>query len=120
MTVSLAMTTIVVMLSPSKKFEIVYPPIIKQHLSSIDFKFYSIIRKSLEGQLQFQPDVETRNRKSLKRPTVSGAKWELRFGTDNRFRAFYRIDYDHKQVILLAIGEKIGSRLHFGGKELEI
>jgi hypothetical protein len=101
-------------------FEIIYPPIIKQHLKFIEPKFYPLIRESLEQQLQFQPDVETKNRKPLKRPVVFGAKWEVRFGPDNRFRAFYRIEYDLREVILLAVGEKMGSRLFIDGEEIEI
>ena len=106
-------------MAPSERFEIIYPPIIKQHLKAIEPKFYSLIRESLETQLQFEPDVETRNRKRLKRQFIFGVKWELRFGPDNRFRAFYRIDYDNEQVILLAIGEKFGNRLFIGGEEVE-
>ena len=101
-------------------FEIIYPPIIQQHLKFIEPKFYALIRESLEQQLQFQPDGETKNRKPLKRTVVFGAKWEVRFGPDNRFRAFYRIEYDTKEVVLLAVGEKIGSRLFIGGEEIEI
>jgi mRNA-degrading endonuclease RelE of RelBE toxin-antitoxin system len=108
------------MIAPLRRFEIIYPPIIKQHLKSIEAKYYSLIRESLETQLQFQPDVETRNRKPLKRTVVFGAKWETRFGPDNRFRAFYRIDHGNEQVILLAIGEKTGNRLFIGGEEVEI
>ena len=109
-----------VTMSPLKRFEIIYSPIIKQHLKSIESKHYSLIRESLEEQLQFHPDVETRNRKPLKHPVVFEAKWEIRFGTDNRFRAFYRIDHNNEQVILLALGEKIGNRLLIGGEEVEI
>jgi mRNA-degrading endonuclease RelE of RelBE toxin-antitoxin system len=105
---------------PFKRFEIIYPPIIKKQLKSIEAKYYSLIRESLEKQLQFRPDVETRNRKPLKRPVVLGAKWEVRFGSDNRFRVFYRIDYNQEQVIVLAIGEKIGNRLYIAGEEMEI
>jgi mRNA-degrading endonuclease RelE of RelBE toxin-antitoxin system len=103
-----------------KRFALIYPPIIKQHLKSIEAKHYSFIRESLENQLQFEPDVETRNRKPLKRPVVFGAKWEIRFGADNRFRVFYRIEYDRQQVVILAIGEKIGNRLCIGGEEIEL
>ncbi len=103
-----------------KRFELIYPPIIKQHLKSIETKYYSLIRETLETQLQFEPDVEIRNRKPLKRPVVFGAKWEIRFGADNRFRVFYRIDYDHQQVVIMAIGEKIGNRLFVGGEEIKI
>ena len=107
-------------MAPSKQFEIIYPPIIKQHLKAIEPKFYSLIRDSLERSLQYQPDVETKNRKPLKRPVVFGAKWELRFGASNRFRAFYRIDYENTQVILLAIGQKEENRLFIGGEEVEL
>ena len=74
----------------------------------------------MESQLQFEPDVETRNRKPLKRPVMFGAKWEIRFGTDNRFRVFYRVDYDQQQVVILAIGEKVGNRLLIGGEEIKL
>ena len=107
-------------MTPARRFEHIYPPIIKQHLKFIESKYYSFIRKSLEEQVQFQPDVETRNRKPLKRPVVQGAKWEVRFGPTNRFRVFYRIDYNKGQVILLAIGEKIGNRLLIAGEGVEI
>jgi hypothetical protein len=56
----------------------------------------------------------------LKRPAAFGAKWEIRFGPDNRFRTFYRVNDDNQQVIVLAIGEKMGSRLFIGGEEVEI
>jgi hypothetical protein len=81
-------------MAPLPRFEIIYPPIIQQHLKAIEPKFFVLIRESLEQQLQFQPDVETRNRKPLKRPFIFGTKWEARFGPDNRFRVFYRVDYD--------------------------
>ena len=108
-----------VMMASSKRFEIIYPPITKQHLKAIEPKFYSLIRKALETSLQYQPDVETTNRKPLKGTIVFGAKWELRFGVRNCFRVFYRIDYDNKQVILLAIGQKEGNHLFIGGEEME-
>ncbi|MEW6092540.1 MAG: addiction module toxin RelE [Chloroflexota bacterium] len=104
----------------SKKFAIIYPPIIKQHLKAIEPKFYSLIRESLEKGLQYQPDLETKNRRPLKRPVAFGARWEYRFGPGNRFRAFYRIEHDHSQVVLLAIGQKTGNRLLIGGEEVEI
>ena len=113
-------TIIMVTMASQQRFEIIYPLIIKGHLQAIEPKFYSLIRESLEAQLHHQPDLETRNRKPLKRPVIFGANWEIRFGPVNRFQAFYRIDYDKQQVILLAICEKIGNRLFVGGEEVEI
>jgi hypothetical protein len=45
------------------------------------------------------------------------AEWELRFGPDNRFRVFYRMQED--EVVVLAFGEKQGNRLFIKGKEVE-
>ena len=104
---------------PADRFELIYPPTIKAHLIAIEPRYYSLIRKSIEQQLLFEPDVETTNRKPLKRPVALGAKWELRFGPDNRFRVFYRVNYEGRQVVILAIGEKKGNRLFIGGEEVE-
>ncbi len=114
------LTIIIVMDAPKRRFEIIYPPIIKQHLRAIESKYWSFIEETLEEQLQFGPDVETNNRKPLKRPVDFGATWEVRFGSDNRFRAYYRIDYDAEEVIVQAIGEKFGNRVFIGGKEIEL
>ena len=108
------------MMSPRRQFELVYPPIIKQQLRAIEPKYWSLIRANLETLLRFEPDTETRNRKPLKRPVVFGAKWEVRFGPDNCFRVFYRVDHDNLEVIILAIGEKIGDRLLIGGEEVDL
>ena len=107
-------------MNPSRQFELVYAPVIKQHLKALEPKYYSLIREALEKQLRFEPGTETRNRKPLKRPVVYGAKWELRFGRNSRFRAFYRIDYQNKEVIILAIGQKLGNRIYVGGEEVEL
>jgi mRNA-degrading endonuclease RelE of RelBE toxin-antitoxin system len=114
------MTIIIVTMSQQKRFELIYAPIIKQQLKAIETKFYSLIRDSLETQLRFEPDVETKNRKPLKRPIVFGAKWEIRFGPNNRFRVFYRVDPERQEVIILAVGEKINNRLIIGDEEVEI
>ena len=103
-----------------KRFTLIYPPLLKQHLKFIEAKYYSLIREALETQLRFEPDIETKNRKPLKRPVVFGAKWEVRFGPNNRFRAFYRVESDKQQVVILALGEKLEDRLFIGGDEVEI
>lgn len=96
------------------RFELEYAPIVRDHLRAIDPKYYSLIRKTIEQQLQFEPDVKTQNRKPLKRPVDFGAQWELRLGQDNQFRVFYKINHELKRVIILAIGEKRGDRLIIG------
>jgi hypothetical protein len=101
-------------------FTLVYAPLFKEHLRAIEPKYYSLIRDAIESQLQFEPDVETRNRKQLKRQAVFGARWEICFGPENRFRFFYRVNPFLREVYLLAIGEKIGACLLIGGEEVKL
>jgi hypothetical protein len=70
--------------------------------------------------LQFEPDIETTNRKPLKRQVAFEAEWELRFGPDNGFRVFYDIDMTSHEIHILAIGEKLRNRLVIGGKEIKL
>ena len=78
-----------------------------------------LIRSEAEAQLLHDPDVETRNRKPLKRPIVFGADWEFRLGPGNRFRVFYQVNPENREVRVLAVGVKDRSRLFFGGEEFE-
>lgn len=114
------MTIIMVMMASGRQFELIYPPIIKQHLKAIERKYWSFIRNNFETQLRFEPDTETRNRKPLKKPIVYGATWEVRFGSENHFRVYYRIDYEKQAIVILAIGEKMRDRLIIGSEEIEL
>ena len=107
-------------MNPLRPFEIIYPAVLKEHLRSIEAKHYQLIKNNIEDQLQYQPDIETRNRKPLKRPVALGAQGEVRFGPGNIFRAFYRVNREEHQVEILAIGVKKGSRLSIGGQEYEL
>jgi hypothetical protein len=102
------------------RFLIVYAPITKQHLRTIDAKYYILIRDTVADQLSIEPTTETRNRKPLKRPVVFMATWEIRFGPQNRFRVYYDIDHDQMQVLVLAIGYKHGDRVVLGGEEIAL
>jgi mRNA-degrading endonuclease RelE of RelBE toxin-antitoxin system len=103
-----------------KPYALVYAPEVKEHLRAIEAKHYSLIRAAIEDQLQFEPGVETRNRKPLRQPAAFEAAWEIRFGPDNRFRVLYDIDEEDREVNILAIGEKDGNRLRIGGEEVEL
>ena len=74
------------------RFDVAYAREVKRHLRHVDAKYHCLIEAAIELQLVFEPDVETRNRKPLKRPTSFGADWELRCGADNRFRVFYQVN----------------------------
>jgi hypothetical protein len=70
--------------------------------------------------LTYEPDVETRNRKPVRPPAAFHAEWELRFGPNNRFRVFYQIDRESREVRIVAIGVKDRNRLMVGGEEVTL
>jgi mRNA-degrading endonuclease RelE of RelBE toxin-antitoxin system len=89
-------------------------------LKAIEPKYYSLIRTEIEKRLKYQPTAEARNRKPLKRPARLGGEWELRLGPDNRFRVFYEVDTEQREVNILAVGVKEGNRLLVGGEEIKL
>jgi mRNA-degrading endonuclease RelE of RelBE toxin-antitoxin system len=101
-------------------FSVEYDPTVKDHLRAIEAKYHSLIRTTIEEQLQFEPETETRNRKSLQKPGAFGATWELRFGPDNRFRVLYAVNHESREVHVQAIGIKERNRLVVGGEEVEL
>jgi mRNA-degrading endonuclease RelE of RelBE toxin-antitoxin system len=111
---------IIVVMTKNVPFSLVYDPEVRNHLLAIDAKYRSLIRSTIEEQLRHEPDGETRNRKPLEHPAPSGAQWELRLGPDNRFRDFYEVDVQAREVSILAIGVKERSRLLIGGEELTL
>lgn len=98
-------------------FTIIFAKEAKDHFRAIERKYHHLIRALIDEQLRFEPDCETRNRKPLKYRGPFGASWELRFGPDNCFRAFYDIDPENREVEILAVGWKDRNRLFIGGKE---
>lgn len=108
-------------MAKKQPFELVYDKEIKTQIASIDRKYHSLIKQTIEHQLKYEPDAETRNRKPLFRPSEFGeSTWELRFGPENRFRVFYRSDPSAGKVRILAIGEKRKNQLFIDGVEFEL
>jgi hypothetical protein len=61
--------------------------------------------------------------RTSKRGTASAffrAEWELRFGPNNRFRVFYQIDPEAREVRIVAVGVKDRNRLLVGGEEVSL
>lgn len=112
--------TIILVIMSKQAFSLIYAPIIKSHLRAIDRKYPPQIGSTIKKQLEFNPDVRTRNRKPLKQPTDFGATWELRFGPHNQFRVFYDIKKKSHEVHILAIGIKKRNRLLIGRKEVKL
>jgi hypothetical protein len=105
---------------PDKRFRLVYDEEFVPQMRFIERKYHSLIRTTIEQQLAFEPDIETRNRKTLTRETNFGARWELRFGENNEFRLFYSVYPQKAEVHILAVGIKIRERLYIGGKEVKL
>jgi mRNA-degrading endonuclease RelE of RelBE toxin-antitoxin system len=118
--VGFKVTIIMVTMKPGQPYNLIYAPVVKRHLQVIEAKYYPLIRKTIEEQLSHEPDVRTRNRKPLTRPVLFEATWEIRFGSDNRFRVFYDIDQKQRTVFILAIGIKHGNRLFIGHEEIQL
>ncbi len=105
---------------PRTRFTLDFAAEVVEHLDAIERKYHRLIQETIDEQLTFAPNQETRNRKPLDRPTAFEASWELRFGPNNRFRVFYQVDEQAKTVFVLAIGVKEGNRLLIGGKEIQL
>src|SRR5208283_4337635 len=94
------------------KYGIVYSPEVADHLGAINRKHHRLIEKTIDEQLSYRPNRQTRNRKPLEElPGPFDSTWELRFGPANQLRVFYEIVEDERTVWVLAIGVKAGSRL---------
>jgi len=103
-----------------RPYDLIYDAAVVQHLRTIERRYHSSIRTAIAEQLRFEPLVETRNRKPLTPPAPLSARWELRCGPQNRFRIFYSVVEDRRQVRILAIGVKERERLFIGGEEIEL
>jgi mRNA-degrading endonuclease RelE of RelBE toxin-antitoxin system len=100
------------------RFAIVYAPEVVRHVWAIEGKYRGLIRRAVDEHLSFAPCEQTRNRNPLEeQPGPFESTWELRCGPANRFRVFYEIALEKRQVWILAIGVKERDRLLFAGEE---
>ena len=102
-------------------YQIVFARAITEHLQWIDKKHHAAIRDAIFENLEFEPLLETRNRKQLD-PAILYANWELWCGANNRFRVLYDVilsdEEEPAEVHILGIGEKVGERLLIMGTEM--
>lgn len=73
-------TIIIVIIASKQPFNLIYAPKVKQHPRAIEVKYHPLIRTLIESQLLLEPNIETRNRKPLKRSSKFEGAWEIRFG----------------------------------------
>jgi mRNA-degrading endonuclease RelE of RelBE toxin-antitoxin system len=94
-----------------------YVPSALEHLRGLSARDRATVMDAVDEQLTHQPDVPTRHRKRM-RPNLL-APWELRVGD---LRVFYDIgtagdESTEPEVVVLAVGRKVGNRLWIGGEE---
>jgi mRNA-degrading endonuclease RelE of RelBE toxin-antitoxin system len=114
------MAMIMVIMVRRRPYTLAFANEVAEHLRAIDAKYHSLIREKIGEQLRFEPATETNNRKPLRQPALFEATWEIRFGSNNRFRVLYDIDQEARRVRIMAIGEKDGERLVIGGEEVQL
>ena len=90
------------------------------HLRSLSARERAIVLDSEDEQLRHEPEVPTRNRKPM-RPNPL-APWELRLGD---LRVFYDLrpaadEETESEVVILAVGRKVGNQFWIGGEEHEL
>ena len=97
------------------KYRIEYSPETEEHLRVLTKRQQSVVMDALEKQLQYQPTVETKNRKPMRPNPV--APWELRIGN---LRIYYDVEEEPERVVyILAVGIKKRNNVIIG-KEVVI
>lgn len=96
-------------------YAIEFTPEANEDLSRFRRFEQKLILDEIENQLQFEQNVETRNRKAMRPNPVAG--WELRIG---KFRVFYNVEQSPAVVSIEAIGFKIGGVLYIRGEKRTI
>ena len=105
-------------MSGRPKYSVLYASEVHAHVKAIERRHLRLLQEIIKEQLSLTPHQNTRNRKPLERsPGPFGATWESRCGPRNRFRIFYEVAVERREVWILAIGVKDGNRLHIAGKE---
>jgi mRNA-degrading endonuclease RelE of RelBE toxin-antitoxin system len=96
-------------------YEIEYTPRAIEDIKWFKKHEQNQIVDGIDMQLQYEPTIETRNRKRMRPNSV--AAWELRIGD---FRVLYDVD-DHVYVVeIQRVGEKRGSAFFFRGRKEEL
>ena len=95
------------------RIEYLYPAI--DHLRYLTARQRSIVFAGVDGQLQYEPTIETRNRKQMRANPL--ASWELRLGD---VRVYYDVEEQPRQVVkIAAIGIKDGNEVIIGRERIQ-
>jgi len=91
-----------------------------EHRRGLSSRDRTTVMDAVDDNLRHQPDVPTRHRKPM-RPNFL-APWELRVGD---YRVFHDVEpeadeAEGPEVVILAVGLKIGNQVWIGGEEHEL
>jgi mRNA-degrading endonuclease RelE of RelBE toxin-antitoxin system len=84
----------------------------KSQLQALEVREQRMIADGIAARLQDQPTVPSRAVKPL-RPNAF-ASYELRLGG---LQVLYSVDEESAEVIIVAVGNKVGDKLMIGGEE---
>lgn len=97
-------------------YHIEYSPDAEDHLRTLTARQRAVVLDSVDGQLVYQPTVETRNRKPM-RPNPL-APWELRIGN---LRVYYDVEEKPEPVVYIrAVGIKERHRVRIGREVIDL
>lgn len=97
-------------------YQIEYSDAAIEHLKVLTARQQRIVLDAVDQQLQYEPLVETRNRKPMEPNSL--ATWELR--VDN-LRVYYNVEGENIYVVYIqAVGVKIRNRVRIGKEEIEL
>ena len=98
------------------RYVIEYSPETITHLRALTARQRTLVFDTVEQQLRYEPNVETRNRKPM-RPNPL-APWELRIGD---LRVYYDVeDAPGPRVSIRAVGIKDRNRVLIGNEEIQL
>ena len=98
------------------KYRIEYSPETEEQLQSLSKRQQVLVLDTVEKQLQFEPDIETKNRKPM-RPNPL-APWELRIGS---LRVYYDFEDSPERVVFIrAIGIKERNNVRIGKEVIKL
>jgi mRNA-degrading endonuclease RelE of RelBE toxin-antitoxin system len=97
-------------------YQIIYSPEAEDHLRWLPAREQSIVLDEVDKQLEYQPTVKTKNRKSM-RPN-SLAEWELRI---DYLRVYYDVvEIPDPVVYIQAVGIKERDQVRIAGKVMKL
>lgn len=98
------------------KYRIEYSPDTYEHFQVLTKSQQTLILDKVQEQLQYQPDVETRNRKLMRINPF--APWELRIGL---LRVYYDFENEPDPVVYIrAVGIKERNKVKIGKEVFEL